>query len=266
MTLACSSIPGGRKHLLLQLPGWIASRQTRSREPQCAGSIVTARIRRVITLLMLLPAAAIAAASFDIPADNASIRTSSAVSSEPATLPLVVYDAERNLLKVTAEGQTLGSILTMIEQQMDIEFIDQDSSAEKVSIQFDFLPLPAAIGRLLADRNYIVENKLDQSLARVWLLPVGEVADTPVSEDEFAVNAFYTALQGTKNAEQLAEEVKLLEQQLSEIDQRPQWLREQTPVETSLQGIEAVLNASYNPARQALQARELAEAFKPFEE
>ena len=126
--------------------------------------------------------------------------------------PVVEYDHDRRLLSVVAEQQYLSEVLASVTNATGIEFVnDAGSNCEKVSVDFDFLPLESALKILLRDRSYVVRQHSSKDTLSVWLLPPGNgerMTDTDVDKE-----IFYDDLENALQTQELAKQLKRMEQQ-----------------------------------------------------
>lgn len=128
----------------------------------------------------------------------------------PESGPTVEYDQQRKQLRISARQQHLNTVLASITDATGIAFInDAGNGCELVNAEFGFLPLENALEQLLRDHSYIVRKEVND-LTSVWLLPVGYAER--LTEIDIKVEEFYNGLSGSLETQNLAEQIRSLEQ------------------------------------------------------
>jgi hypothetical protein len=127
----------------------------------------------------------------------------------------VKYDAQRDMVRVSAQGQTVDQILVAIAKTTAVRIgvTRYQDDCGQVNVSFDYLPLEAAVARVLKGSNYVISDESGQGIIGVWILPAGN--DAPLTTATIKTQEFFRQFQGQSETERFAEELQRVEGELS---------------------------------------------------
>jgi len=165
-------------------------------------------LRCAVPLIILLLSPALSLACTDVMGEGTNTFSTNLARADQR--PFIEYNSRLKQLKVNAEKHYLNNVLAAVSEATGIIIIDfADRGCDIVSVQFDSLSLSEALSKMLGERSYVLRED-SQNVLTVWLLPVSSqdrLTDTDIIKEEF-----YDSLRGNLLSEELAEQLRKLEQ------------------------------------------------------